>query len=59
MTPDALLQEAIDDMRKTRIKFLPVVERKGTNKLIGFLDQRVMDKVIATELLQRKKAAIA
>lgn len=58
VTPNMSLQEAIDHMRRTQNQFLPVVESNKTNKLVGLLDQRVMDKLIASELLRRRKAAV-
>ena len=55
--PELPLQAAINRMRETRLEFLPVVDTKGVNKLVGFLDRRVLDKFLSTELLRRKRAA--
>jgi len=57
VTPDLSLVEARNRMRKSGREFLPVVERDGANKIVGFLDQRVLDKVISAEMLRRRQAA--
>ncbi len=55
--PGTRLQEAINRMRETQLEFLPVVERNGVTKLVGFLDRRVLEKFLSAELLRRRQAA--
>jgi len=55
--PDLALMEARNRMRASGREFLPVVEKDGTNKIVGFLDQRMLDKVISAEMLRRRQAA--
>jgi CBS domain-containing protein len=57
VTREAPLQKALGHMREARLQFLPVVERKGVKKLVGFLDRRAIDRFLSTELLRRREAA--
>ena len=57
VTPDLALVEARNRMRESGREFLPVVEKDGANKIVGFLDQRVLDKVISAEMLRRRQAS--
>lgn len=55
ITPETPLHEALNIMRKIRLGFLPVVDPKRFNKLVGFLDRQVLDEKISREMLRRKK----
>lgn len=55
ITPETPLQEALNIMRKIRLGFLPVVDPKSLNKLVGFLDRQVLDEKISREMFRRKK----
>ncbi len=56
-TREAPLQKALSHMREARLPFLPVVEKDGAKKLVGFLDRRAIDRFLSTELLRRREAA--
>ena len=56
VTPETLLQDAINTMRETKLKCLPVVEEDGEDKFVGFLDARVLNRVLSSELASRRKA---
>jgi len=56
-TCETPLQTALSHMRETRLPFLPVVEKNGAEKLLGFLDRRAIERFLSTELLRRKQAA--
>jgi len=55
VTPESPLQEAINRMRETHLEFLPVLDYNRINKFIGFLDRRVLNKMLSVELLQRRQ----
>lgn len=46
----------INTMRETKLECLPVVEEDGEHKLVGFLDARVLNRVLSSELASRRKA---
>jgi len=55
ITPETPLQEALNIMRKARLGFLPVVDPKNQNELVGFLDRQVLDEKISRDMLRRRQ----
>ncbi len=55
--PTEPLEEALEHMQQYHLEFLPVVENKDTNKLMGILDYQRVQRKISTEVLTRRKTA--
>lgn len=56
-TPDSSLQEALNRMRDPRVEYMPVVLSETNDKLVGFIEQRVLHRTLAEEILKRREKA--
>jgi Kef-type K+ transport system membrane component KefB len=56
-TPDKLLEDALDYIRKYDLEQIPVVAADDTDTLLGILDYRKTNRKISAEVLRRRKIA--
>lgn len=56
-TPNMPLENAMEHMRHYEEEIIPVVARDGSNKLVGILDYRAVNRKISAEVLHRRKTA--
>jgi len=56
-TPNTPLEEALDQMRRYDLESIPVVADDSTNRLVGVLDYRKVNRKISAEVLHRRKTA--
>ena len=56
-TPNTPLEEAFDQMRRYDIESIPVVADDSSNRLVGVLDYRKVNRKISAEVLHRQKTA--
>jgi Kef-type K+ transport system membrane component KefB/predicted transcriptional regulator len=57
VTPDEPLHDAMSIMRETKAEFLPVVDKADERRLVGFIDARVLNRFLSSEILRRRRAA--
>jgi Kef-type K+ transport system membrane component KefB len=57
VTPEAPLHDAMAIMRGAKLEFLPVVDKSDERRLVGFIDARVLNRFLSSELLRRRRAA--
>jgi CBS domain-containing protein len=56
-TPNKPLEEAMDHMRHYDLDVLPVVAADDTDRLVGILDYRAVNRRISAEVLNRRRIA--
>jgi Kef-type K+ transport system membrane component KefB len=56
-TPNTPLEEALDQMRRYDLESIPVVADDSSNRLVGVLDYRKVNRKISAEVLHRRKTA--
>jgi Kef-type K+ transport system membrane component KefB len=56
-TPNKPLEEAMDHMRHYDLDMLPVVAADDTDKLVGILDYRAVNRRISADVLNRRRIA--
>jgi len=56
-TPGKPLDEIIELMKKYDLEHIPVVERLDSDKVVGVLDYRKMNRKINAEILHRRRVA--
>ncbi len=56
-TPNTPLEEAFDQMKRYDIESIPVVADDSSNRLVGVLDYRKVNRKISAEVLHRQKTA--
>jgi CBS domain-containing protein len=54
-TPDKPLQEALETMRRYDLENMPVVAAQDSNRLVGMLDTRMVNRKISAEVLHRRR----
>ncbi|MBN2455953.1 MAG: cation:proton antiporter [Sedimentisphaerales bacterium] len=55
--PKKPLEEAMERMRRYDLENMPVVAHDGSDKLLGLLDYRMVNRKISAEVLHRRKMA--
>ncbi len=55
--PEKPLEEAMERMRRYDLENIPVVAHDGSDKLLGLLDYRMVNRKISAEVLHRRKLA--
>jgi len=56
-TPEKPLEEAMERMKHYNLESMPVVANDSSNKLVGVLDYRMVNRKISAEVLHRRKTA--
>ena len=56
-TSNTPLEEAFERMRRYDLESIPVVADGGSNRLVGVLDYRKVNRKISAEVLHRQKTA--
>ncbi|MHC4456080.1 MAG: cation:proton antiporter domain-containing protein [Planctomycetota bacterium] len=56
-TPDKPLEEAMERMRRYDLEYMPVIAGDGSDKLVGVLDYRMVNRKISAEVLHKRKTA--
>jgi len=56
-TPNMPLEESLDRMRRYDLESIPVVTDDDSNRLVGVLDYRKVNRKISAEVLHRRKTA--
>ena len=57
MPTDKPLEEAMEHMRRYDLENMPVVASDVSDKLVGVLDYRLVNRKISAEVLHRRKMA--
>jgi len=57
VTPDTVLSDAIELMKRDRIEYMPVVTSKQSREYAGVLDLRAMHRHLSAEILSKQREA--